>query len=46
MNFKKNGLDKKKLLNTIKNLKNSNAVVNFYVIKNIKENFFSKKEIN
>ena len=39
--FKKNGLDKKKILNTIKNLKNSNEVVNFYVNKNIKENTVS-----
>ena len=39
--FEKNGLDKKKILNTIKNLKNSNEVVNFYVNKNIKENTVS-----
>ena len=36
--FEKNGLDKKKMLITIKNLKSSNEVVNFYVKNNIKEN--------
>jgi tRNA(Ile)-lysidine synthase len=32
------GLDKKKLQLTIKNLKESNKTINFYIIKNIKEN--------
>ena len=32
------GLDKKKLQLTIKNLKESNKTINFYTIKNIKEN--------
>tara|TARA_Y100001958_G_C21135499_1_gene475679 strand:- start:66 stop:1094 length:1029 start_codon:yes stop_codon:yes gene_type:complete len=36
--FEKDGLDKKKILNTIKNLKNSNEVINFYVNNNIKKN--------
>ena len=42
--FEKNGLDKKKMLITIKNLKSSNEVVNFYVNNNIKENttFFNR----
>ena len=44
--FEKNGLDKKKMLITIKNLKSSNEVVNFYVKNNIKENTtFLKKKI-
>ena len=39
------GLDKNKLLNTIKNLNYSNKVVDFYVNKNLKENtFFSKQK--
>jgi tRNA(Ile)-lysidine synthase len=42
--FKKEGLDKRKFANTIKNLKHSDAVINFFVSKNIKKNsFFSKK---
>ena len=41
--LKKNGLSKEKFLNTIKNLKYSNAVVNFYVNENLQKNtFFSK----
>ena len=44
--FEKNGLDKKKILNTIKNLKNSNEGVNFYVNKNIKENTVSSNNGN
>ena len=36
----------KKILNTIKNLKNSNEGVNFYVIKNIKENTVSSNNGN
>ena len=44
--FEKNGLEKKKILNTIKNLKNSNEVVNFYVNKNIKENTVSSNNGN
>ena len=43
--LQKNGLDKKKFLKTIQNLKHSNDVVNFYVNKNFKKNtFFSKKK--
>ena len=39
-----NGLDKKKFLVTIKNLKHSNAVIEFYVKENlIKNTFFSNK---
>ena len=38
--LEKDGLDKKKFLRTIKNLKSSNYVVNFYVNKNLKENTF------
>ncbi len=44
--LKKNGLDKKKFLNTIKNLKHSDSAINFYVRQNLKENtfFFKKKK--
>ena len=44
--FIKNGLDKEKLLQTIKNLKYSNNVVNFYVNKNLNKNtiYFEKKD--
>ena len=38
--LKKDGLDKKKFLQTIKNLKNSDIVVNFYVKENLKKNSF------
>ena len=43
--LKKNGLNKKKFITTIKNLKHSNDVVNFYTRENIKKNsfFFHKK---
>ena len=42
--FKSDGLDKKKIFQTIKNLKYSNDVVNFYVNDNLRKNvFFSKK---
>ena len=43
--LKKNGLDKEKLLQTIRNLKYSNDVVNFYVNKNLDKNmiYFEKK---
>jgi tRNA(Ile)-lysidine synthase len=41
----KNGLDKKKFIKTIKNLKDSNDVVNFYTNENLKKNtFFSYKK--
>ena len=42
--LQKNGLDKNKFINTIKNLKYSNNVINFYVSENLKKNtfFFSK----
>ena len=44
--FIKNGLDKEKLLQTIKNLKYSNNVVDFYVNKNLNKNtiYFEKKD--
>ncbi len=38
--LKKNGLDKKKFLKTINNLKYSNEVVNFYVHKNLEDNTY------
>ncbi len=38
--LEKNGLNKEKFLNTIRNLKYSNAVVNFYVNENLKKNTF------
>ena len=42
--LKKNGLDKKKFIKTIKNLRYSNNVVDFYVSENLKKNtfFFTK----
>ena len=44
-NLSKNGLDQKKFIKTIENLKISNEVVQFYVDKNLSENtHFSKKE--
>ena len=44
LELKKEGLDDKKFTNTIKNLKHSESVINFFVSKNIKQNsFFSKK---
>ena len=44
--FQKEGLDKKKFIKTIKNLKNSNDVIDFYVNENLRKNtFFSTKEI-
>ena len=43
--FEKNVIDKRKFMTSIKNLKYSNSVVNFYVNKNLSENsFFSKKQ--
>ena len=43
--LQKNGLDKKKFLKTIQNLKYSNNVVNFYIKENLKKNtFFSEKK--
>ena len=42
--LQKSGLDKKKFIKTIKNLKYSNNVINFYVSENLKKNtFFSNK---
>jgi tRNA(Ile)-lysidine synthase len=42
--FQKNGLDKKKLIKTISNLKHSNNVVSFYVNQNlIKNSYFLSK---
>ena len=44
--FKKEGLDKEKLKLTIKNLKDSDQSINFYVKKNLNQNtrFFNKKK--
>ncbi len=44
--LQKEGLNKKKFFKTIKNLKDSNTVVNFYTQKNLKKNthFLFKKE--
>ena len=43
--LQKNGLDKRKFLNTIKNLKYSDKAIKFYVNKNLKENtYYSPKE--
>jgi len=45
--LQKDGLDKSKFLKTIKNLKYSNKVVDFYVRENLKKNtFFSVKKNN
>jgi tRNA(Ile)-lysidine synthase len=42
--FENEGLDKRKFLKTINNLKLSNSVIKFYVNKNLEKNtFFSKK---
>ena len=43
--LEKNGIDKNKFITTIKNLKYSNNVVNYYVSKNLSKNsFFSLEE--
>ena len=44
-NLKKDGLDKEKFYKTIFNLKNSNEVINFYIVENLKKNtsFFKQK---
>ena len=43
--FEKSDIDKSKFISTIKNLKSSNNVVDFYTNKNLDKNcFFSKKE--
>ena len=43
--LQKNGLDKDKILNTIKNLKHSNSIINFYLNENLQKNtFFNAKE--
>ena len=43
--LKNDGLDRKKFLKTIENLKKSNDVVNYYVTKNLENNsFFSHKK--
>ena len=42
--LKKNGLDDKKILKMIKNLKKSDFVINFYVLQNLKNNTFSSKK--
>jgi tRNA(Ile)-lysidine synthase len=44
--LKKNGLDKKKFIKTIENLKYSNAVVNFYVNENLRKNTFISAKMN
>ena len=45
LSLEKEGLDKKKLMLTISNLKDSDKSITFYVDKNLKENviFFKKK---
>ena len=44
-NLKINGLDKYKFVKTLKNLKSSNEVVNFYVTENFNRNtHYLKKE--
>jgi len=43
--LRKDGFNKNKFLTTIKNLKYSNNVINFYVAENLRQNtFFSKKD--
>ena len=44
--LKKNGLDKEKLLKTIKNLKYSNDIVDFYVNKNLDKNMIYLEKKN
>ena len=45
--LEKNGLDRKKFLKTINNLKNSNKVVDYYVNENLKKNtFYDYKRLN
>ena len=44
--LQENGLDKRKFLKTIQNLKYSNNVVNFYVSQNLKKNTFLSKNEN
>jgi tRNA(Ile)-lysidine synthase len=47
LSLEKEGLDKKKLMLTINNLKDSDRSIKFYVDKNLKENvfFFKKKNV-
>ena len=46
MGLKNDGLDRKKFIKTIENLKKSNDVVNYYVTKNLENNsfFFTQKK--
>ena len=44
--LKKDGLDETKLLRTIKNLKNSDYVVSFYVKENLKKNTNFSTKLN
>ena len=44
--LQKDGLDKKKFLKTINNLKSSNTLIKFYVKKNIEKNSFYISKIN
>ena len=44
--LKINGLDRKKFLQTIKNLKNSDNVISFYVKENLKNNSYFTKKFN
>tara|TARA_Y100000591_G_C21787755_1_gene674793 strand:+ start:23 stop:1066 length:1044 start_codon:yes stop_codon:yes gene_type:complete len=44
--LEKEGLDKKKIYQTLKNLKNSNDVVNFYVKENVYKNTFFLEKNN
>ena len=45
-NLQTEGFDKKKFFLTIKNLKDSNETINFYIQKNLKNNSFSNKKKN
>ena len=45
-NLKSEGLDKKKIFLTIKNLKYSNQTTKYYILKNLKENSFFFKQKN
>ena len=45
-NLQKDGLDKEKFYKTILNFKNSNDVINFYIVENLKKNTFFFKQKN
>ena len=44
--LEKEGLDKNKFLKTIKNLKNSDAVISFHVSQNLKKNTYFSEKLN